>query len=191
MTSLTISLDSVVELTDEQFYKLCQTNRELRFERSPSGELTVMSPAGSETGNRNAGIIAQLWVWNELSNQGVVFDSSTGFRLPNGADRSPDAAWVKLERWTALSRDQQQEFAPICPDFVVELMSPNDNLIAVRLKLQEYLDNGIRLGWLINRETQTVEIYRSARPVELLNQPTALSGEDILIDFTLKMEKIW
>jgi len=191
MTSLTISLDSVVELTDEQFYALCQANRDLRFERSPTGELTIMSPAGSETGNRNAGIIAQLWFWNELSNLGLVFDSSTGFKLPNGADRSPDAAWIKLERWTALTPDQQQRFAPICPDFVVELMSPSDNLIAVRVKLQEYLDNGIRLGWLINRDTQTVEIYRPGQPVELLNKPTTLSGEDVLPGFNLKLEKIW
>lgn len=191
MTTLTISLSSVMELTDEQFYTLCQANRELRFERSSNGELIVMSPAGSETGNRNAGITAQLWLWNESANSGLVFDSSTGFRLPNGADRSPDAAWVKLERWTALTPEQQQRFAPICPDFVIELMSPSDNLLAVQLKMQEYLDNGIQLGWLINRENQTVEIYRPAQPTERLSQPETLSGENVLPGFCLNLARIW
>lgn len=191
MTTLTISLNSVVELTDEQFYQLCQANQDLRFERSPTGELVITSPAGSETGNRNAGITAQLWMWNELTNLGLVFDSSTGFKLSNGANRSPDAAWVRLERWTALTLEQQQRFAPICPDFVIELMSPSDNLLAVQLKMQEYLENGMQLGWLINRETQTVEIYRPRHPAELLNQPENLSGEDVLPDFSLKLAKVW
>ncbi|NJP10834.1 MAG: Uma2 family endonuclease [Leptolyngbyaceae cyanobacterium RU_5_1] len=191
MTTLTISLDSVLQLTDEQFYKLCQANRDLRFERTATGELVIMSPAGSETGNRNAGITAQLWFWNEQTNLGVVFDSSAGFKLPNGADRSPDAAWISLERWNALTPEQQKRFAPICPDFVIELMSPGDNLLAVRLKMQEYLENGARLGWLINRETREAEIYRPGHPVEVLSNPATLSGEDVLPGFVLDLDQIW
>ena len=191
MTALTIQLNSVIDLTDEQFYSLCQANREVRFERTTIGELIIMSPTGSETGNRNGRFNQRLFNWSDQDASGIAFDSSTGFKLPNGADRSPDAAWVKLDRWNALSQDQQQRFAPICPDFVVELLSPSDNLATLQAKMQEYLDNGARLGWLINRQTRQVEIYRPDRSVNVVDNPESLSGEDVLFGFILQMAEIW
>ncbi|NCS06567.1 MAG: Uma2 family endonuclease, partial [Microcystis aeruginosa G13-07] len=148
------------QLSDEQFFQLCQDNRDLRLERNPKGDLIIMPPTGGETSNSNAGITAQLWLWNNLNKLGVVFDSSGGFKLPNGADRSPDAAWIPLEKWQALTPQQKKRFLPLSPDFVIELMSPSDNIETARKKMQEYLDNGTRLGWLINRKTREVEIYR-------------------------------
>ncbi|MBD1895059.1 Uma2 family endonuclease [Coleofasciculus sp. FACHB-129] len=150
MTALTVNLNPIIKLTDEQFFQLCQVNENLRFERAATGELIIMSPAGGETGNRNAGLTAQLWIWNEQNRWGKVFDSSTGFKLPNGADRSPDAAWVKLERWDALTQQQREKFPPICPDFVVELLSPSDSLKVAQEKMKEYRDNGTVLSLLIN-----------------------------------------
>ena len=191
MTALTIQLNSIINLTDEQFYGLCQANRNVRFERTATGELVIMSPTGSETGNRNGRLNQQLFNWSDQDASGIAFDSSTGFKLPNGADRSPDAAWVRLDRWNALSQEQQQRFAPICPDFVVELLSPSDNLATLQAKMQEYLDNGARLGWLINRQTRQVEIYRLDRSVDVLDNPESLSGEDILPGFILQMSDIW
>jgi len=191
MTSLTVDLNSIIDLTDEQYYQLCVKNRDLRFERTARGELIIMSPAGGETSNRNAGITAQLWIWNERCKQGQVFDSSAGFKLPNQADRSPDAAWVAQDRWDALTPEQQRKFAPLCPDFVVELMSPSDNLNAVQEKMGEYRDNGARLGWLINRESRVVEIYRPGQKVEILSNPESLSGEDVLPGFVLDLRSIW
>ncbi|PSB20075.1 Uma2 family endonuclease [Phormidesmis priestleyi ULC007] len=191
MTALTIQLNSIIDLTDQQFYNLCQANRDVRFERTATGELVIMSPTGSETGNRNGRFNQRLFNWSDQDESGIAFDSSTGFKLPNGADRSPDAAWVKLDRWNALNQEQQQRFAPICPDFVVELLSPSDNLTILQAKMQEYLDNGARLGWLINRQTRQVEIYRPDRLVEVLENPESLSGEDVLPGFTLQMLGIW
>ena len=191
MTALTIQLNSIIDLTDEQFYGLCQANRNVRFERTATGELVIMSPTGSETGNRNGRLNQRLFNWSDQDASGIAFDSSTGFKLPNGADRSPDAAWVRLDRWNALSQEQQQRFAPICPDFVVELLSPSDNLATLQAKMQEYLDNGARLGWLINRQTRQVEIYRLDRSVDVLDNPESLSGEDILPGFILQMSDIW
>ena len=191
MNSLTLNLNSVIKLTDEQFFQLCQANENLRFERNATGELIIMPPAGGETGNRNAGITAQLWIWNEQNKLGIVFDSSTGFKLPNGADRSPDAAWVKLDCWNALTQEQKEKFPPICPDFVIELLSPNDSLKVVQKKMKEYQDNGVRLGWLINRKSRQVEIYRQNQEVEILENPATLSGEDVLLKFVLRLELIW
>lgn len=191
MTALTVNLNSIIKLTDEQFFQLCQDNENLRFERNATGELIIMSPAGGETGNRNAGLTAQLWMWNELNKLGKVFDSSTGFKLPNGADRSPDAAWVKLSRWDALTQEQQKKFPPLCPDFVVELLSPSDSLKATQNKVKEYINNGARLGWLINRKLRQVEIYRQGQEVEVLENPASLSGEDVLPGFVLNLESIW
>ena len=150
-----------------------------------------MSPAGGETGNSNAGLTAQIWIWNESHKLGKVFDSSTGFKLPNGADRSPDASWVKLERWDALTPEQQKKFPPLCPDFVVELMSPSDSLKETQDKMKEYRDNGAVLGWLINRKSRQVEIYRQNQEVEVLESPAAVSGEDVLPGFILNLESIW
>jgi Uma2 family endonuclease len=191
MTALTVNFNSIIKLTDEQFFQLCQDNETLRFERNATGELIIMPPAGGETGNRNAGLTAQLWMWNELNKLGKVFDSSTGFKLPNGADRSPDAAWVKLERWDALTQEQKIKFPPLCPDFVVELLSPSDSLKATQEKMQEYINNGACLGWLINHKLRQVEIYRQGQDVEVLENPVTLSGEDVLPGFVLNLESIW
>lgn len=191
MTALTVNFNSIIKLTDEQFFQLCQDNETLRFERHATGELIIMPPAGGETGNRNAGLTAQLWMWNEISKLGKVFDSSTGFKLPLGADRSPDAAWVKLSRWNALTQEQKIKFPPLCPDFVVELLSPSDGLKATQDKMQEYINNGAHLGWLINRKSRQVEIYRQGQEVEVLENPPTLSGEDVLIGFVLNLKSIW
>ena len=191
MTALTVNLESAITITDQQFYQLCRQNPDLKFERTASGNLVIMSPTGGETGNRNGRLIQQLFNWSDDNELGIVFDSSTGFKLPNGADRSPDAAWVDLERWQSLTPEQQEQFVPLCPDFVVELMSPSDALSKAQEKMAEYLDNGLRLGWLINRKGQFVEIYRPNQPVERLENPTQLSGETVLPDFNLKLSYIW
>ena len=190
MTVVEIKFESW-QLSDEQFFQLCQDNRDLRLERSAKGDLIIMPPTGGETGNSNAGITAQLWLWNNLHKLGVVFDSSGGFKLPNGADRSPDAAWIPLEKWQALTPQQKERFLPLSPDFVIELMSPSDNIETARKKMQEYLDNGTRLGWLINRKTREVEIYRQGQAVEILTNPESLSGENILPEFSLNLTLIW
>jgi Uma2 family endonuclease len=191
MTSFTVDLDSVIDLTDEQFYQLCQQHRDLKFERSATGELIIMAPTGGETGNRNAGLTAQLWIWNQQQKLGQVFDSSTGFRLPNGANRSPDVAWIQQARWDALTPEQKAGFIPLCPDFVIELLSPSDRLTILQEKMQEYRANGTQLGWLIDRASQQVEIYRRDREVEILKSPITLSGEEMLPGFVLNLEAIW
>lgn len=190
MTNLTLDLETV-NLTDEQYYQLCIHNKNLRFERNANGDLVIMSPTGGETGNRNGKIIQQLFNWSDEDETGIPFDNATGFTLPNGADRAPDAAWIPIEKWNALPSEQRQKFLPLCPDFVVELMSPSDSLKVTQQKMQEYLDNGTKLGWLINRKTRRVEIYRPDREVETLNNPSTLSGEDLLPGFILKLSKIW
>ncbi len=191
-TTITLppTLQLSIDLTDEQFFQLCQNNRDLRFERTGSGELIIMPPTGGETGNRNFEITVQLGIWNKQYNLGKGFDSSSGFKLPNGANRSPDASWVQQDRWQALSQQQKRKFIPLCPDFVVELLSPTDSLKQVQLKMQEYIDNGVRLGWLIDAEARRVEIYRPNRDVEILENPLALSGEDILPGFVLDLSSI-
>lgn len=190
MTNLTLNLETV-NLTDEQYYQLCLKNKNLRFERNANGDLTIMPLAGDKTSNRNAGLTAQLWLWNEEKQLGIVFDSSGGFRLPNGAERSPDTSWIPLEKWKKIPQEEREKFSKLCPDFVVELMSPSDSLKTTQVKMQEYLDNGSKLGWLINRKKKRVEIYRPDREVEVLNNPSTLSGEDILPGFVLKLAKIW
>jgi Uma2 family endonuclease len=191
MTTLTLNLNPIIKLTDDQFFQLCQENENIRLERTAKGELIIMSPAGGETSSSNAGLTAQIWIWNESHKLGKVFDSSTGFKLPNGADRSPDASWVKLERWNALTPEQQKKFPPLCPDFVVELMSPSDSLKEIQDKMKEYRDNGAVLGWLINRKSRQVEIYRLNQEVEVLESPANVSGEDVLPGFILNFESIW
>ena len=191
MNALTISLDSVLDISDEQFFQICQKNSDLRFERSAQGDITIMAPAGSETGMRNSDLNGNLWNWNQRQKLGVTFDSSAGFKLPNGADRSPDSSWILKERWEALTPEQRSRFAPICPDFVIELMSPSDSLKTTQAKMQEYQENGAILGWLINRKDRQVEVYRIGQPVEILKSPTTLSGEDVLPDFVLDLASIW
>jgi len=188
---LVLHLHPVINLTDEQFFEFCQINRDLRIERAATGEILVMPPTGSETGNRNARLIVQLGIWAERDGTGIYFDSSTGFTLPNGAKVSPDAAWVKLERWNALTPEQQKKFAPICPDFVVELRSASDNLAPLKTKMQEYIDNGTLLGFLIDRQNQQVYIYRPGVAVECLAHPATVSGDSVLPGFVLDLSKIW
>ena len=195
MNSTTLSLPTPLvlglELSDEQFFQLCQTHRDLKFERTVSGELIIMPPTGGNTGKRNVKLTTQLDLWNTRTQLGEVFDSSTGFTLPNGADRSPDVAWVRRDRWHALTPEQQERFVPLCPDFVVELMSPSDSLEHTRQKMMEYRENGTRLGWLINRKQHQVEIYRSGRPREILDAPQTLSGEAVLPDLVLDLTSVW
>jgi len=191
MDALTISLEPIFELTEEKFFQLCQKNRDLRFERSAQGDITIMAPEGSDTGMRSSGINGYLWLWNQNKKLGFTFGSTTGFILPNGAMRSPDASWILKERWEALTSEQQSKFAPICPDFVVELMSQSDSLSVTQAKMQEYQDNGARLGWLINRKDRQVEIYRIGQSVEILQSPIALSGETVLPEFVLELASIW
>ena len=190
MTAITLNLRPTITLTDEQFEQICHTNRDLKFERTAQGELVVMSLTGGDTGRRNIKLSARLENWSSESNLGVAFDSSTGFRLPNGAIRSPDAAWVRLERWQALTSEQRKKFVPLCPDFLVELRSPSDELEDIQAKMQEYLANGLLLGWLIDPHRQIVEIYRPNQSVEILNHPTTLSGESVLPEFVLDLTGI-
>lgn len=191
MTAVIVNLNPIIELTDEQFYQLCRANSDVKFERNAKGELIIMPPTGGGTGKRNIELAADLVIWNRQTRLGVCFDSSTCFRLPQGGDRSPDVSWILQSRWDSLTPDEQEKFPPICPDFVLELMSPSDNLKIAQEKMQEYLNNGIRLGWLINRRTQTVEIYRQGQEVEVLQSPATLSGEDVLPGFVLNLQTIW
>jgi Uma2 family endonuclease len=191
MNTYTLNLDTVIELTDDQFYKLCRNNPDLRFERNAQGELIIMPPTGGETGRRNTNLIIDVGNWNRQTQLGQVFDSSTCFKLPNGADRSPDLSWIRQDRWDALTPEQKEKFPPICPDFVIELMSPSDTLKTVQAKMQEYVDNGLELGWLLNRKDEQVEIYRSAQDVETLQSPTSLSGEAVLPGLVLDLGSIW
>jgi Uma2 family endonuclease len=189
-TTLPSTLKLKIDLTDEQFFQMCQKNRDYRFERTASGELLIMPPTGSDTGNRNFDMVVELGIWNKQTKLGKGFDSSTGFTLPNGAERSPDVSWVKIERWNALTPEQQEKFAPICPDFVVELRSRTDSLKELQEKMQEYIENGAQLGWLIDRKNKRVEIYRPGKDVEILDNPASLSGENILPGFVLHLQQI-
>jgi Uma2 family endonuclease len=190
MNTIEVNLDSF-RITDEQFYDLCQDNRDLRFERNAKGDLVIMPPTGGETGNRNAKITQKLGNWADEDGTGIAFDSSTGFKLPNGADRSPDAAWIPLEKWQNLTEKERQRFVPLCPDFVVELRSKTDSLKSLQDKMKEYIENGTRLGWLINPQDKQVEIYRQGKEVEILDYPQTLSGEDVLLGFVLDLQFIW
>lgn len=191
MNTYQLNLESVIDLTDDQFYQLCRNNPDLKFERNAQGDLIIMSPTGGETGNRNFNLALELGNWNRHAKLGVCFDSSTGFKFPNGADRSPDIAWIQQQRWDELSADQKERFPPIVPDFVIELMSPSDRLPDIQSKMREYRDNGVRLGWLINRKQKQVEIYRQGEDPEMLDQPVSLSGEEVLPRFTLNLDVVW
>ncbi|MBD2597083.1 Uma2 family endonuclease [Nostoc spongiaeforme FACHB-130] len=191
MTAITFNLNAIVKLTDEQFYQLCRENPDVKFERNNKGELTVMPPTGGETGKSNFEIAVEFGIWNRQTKLGVCFDSSTCFKLPNGANRSPDVAWIKQDRWDALTPKEKAKFPPIAPDFVLELMSPSDDLAETQAKMREYMDNQVKLGWLINPPAKQVEIYRQGKPVEILDAPTQLSGEEILPGFILDLAIVW
>lgn len=193
MTSKTIPiyLPLTLKVTQEQFQEIAAANRDLRLERTATGKLIIMPPTGGNTGRKNLYLGHQIYSWNEQKNLGVAFDSSTAFHLPNGADRSPDIAWVNRDRWESLTLQEQDRFPPVCPDFVIELRSKTDILKELQQKMQEYLDNGLKLGWLIDVKNQRVEIYRLARPVEVLQSPDYLSGEDVLPGLRLDLTNIF
>jgi Uma2 family endonuclease len=178
-------------MTDDQFFDFCQLNRHFRIERNQIGDLFIMSPTGSETEERNFNLIVQLGIWTKQDGTGVGFGSSGGFTLPNGAVRSPDAAWIKRTKWEAIPADKRKKFAPICPEFVVELRSENDSLSTLKEKMQEYIDNGTQLAWLIDRKQRKVFIYRPNCGVAELDNPQTLTGEDILPGFVLDLSEIW
>ncbi|MEM6253037.1 MAG: Uma2 family endonuclease [Cyanobacteria bacterium P01_D01_bin.156] len=190
--ALEFPLDLTLRVDQQQFETIALANRDLRIERSAAGELIVNPPTGGETGHRNIKIAYFLVKWiEEQGGHGIPFDSSTGFQLPNGADRSPDVSWIQTERWQALKPEQRQGFIPLCPDFVIELRSPSDSLPKLQNKMQEYMDNGVSLAWLINPKDKQVEVYRSGREREVLDDPKTLSGEDTLPGFILDLQRIW
>jgi Uma2 family endonuclease len=188
---LVLRLAPVVEMSDEQFFALCQLNRDLRIERTSQGDLVLMPPTGGETGRTNFKLTQVFGNWVDADGTGVGFDSSTGFTLPNGAKRSPDLAWVRRSRWEALTQQQREQFPPLCPDFVLELRSPSDALATVQAKMQEYLDNGAQLGWLIDPIEKKVYVYRPQAPVECLDNPQTVSGDPLLPAFVLELGRIW
>ena len=190
MNTIALKLPKSSRFSDEQFFELCRSNPDLRLEQTATGELIIMSPTGGETGKQNSGITAQLWIWNQQTKLGEVFDSSTGFKLPNGSNRAPDTAWIPQENWNKLTPEQRKKFLPLCPDFAIELRSPNDNLSDLQNKMQEYLENGMVLGWLIDPENKRVEVYRQGQLKEVLNNPETLSGENLLPHFSLDLAAI-
>ena len=189
MTALILNLSPTIELTNEQFFQLCVNNRDLRLEQTAQGELIIMPPTGWKSGNQNSKLTQRLGNWADADGTGLAFDSSTGYILPNGAKRSPDASWVSRERLEALNPDPTR-FLPMAPDFAVELRSANDELKTVQQKVQEYINNGVRLGWLIDPQNQRVEIYRIGQNVEVLQSPTSLLGENVLPGFVLELNQI-
>ena len=178
-------------MTEEEFFGFCQFNRKLRIERTSEGEVIVMPPAGGETGRRNAKASARLTDWAEADGTGVAFDSSTGFVLPNGAERSPDLAWVRRDRWDALTQDQRERFPPLCPDFVGEIRSRSDRLATLQAKMREYVDHGAELGWLIDPLERKVYVYRPGEPVVCLDDPDSMSGDPVLPGFTLDVRQLF
>jgi Uma2 family endonuclease len=200
VTSLTLPLKidlQHVHLSDEQFYQLCINNPDLTVERDAQGALILMSPVGGEGGTQESDLITDLNIWNRRTQLGKTFSSSTLFKLPGGgvgeasssSFRSPDAAWVELSRWQALTPEQRRKFPPIAPDFVIELRSPTDSLAMLQEKMQEYMHSGVRLGWLINPQDQQVEIYRPGQGNEVRSLPSELSGESVLPGFVLSLDR--
>jgi Uma2 family endonuclease len=176
-----------VELSDDQFYQLCQINEDWKLEQTAKDELIILPPSNLITGNREAELNGNLMIWNLQTKPGKVFSSSTVFTLPNGGKRSPDVAWIANERWDSLTIKEKEKFAKICPDFVIELRSRTDSLSQLQEKMQEYLNSGLRLGWLIDPQNQQVEIYRQNQSVEIVSLPTSLSGENVLPGFILEL----
>lgn len=185
-TPVTLNLENI-DFSDDQFYQLCQDNQDWQLERTAKGELIIMSPIGGISGKREADLLTDLSLWNRQTKLGHVFSSSTIFRLPKGGNRSPDAAWVTNEVWASLTLEAQEKFPPICPNFVIELRSRTDSLSQLQEKMQEYLDSGLQLGWLINPQAQQVEIYRPNQSIEIIQLPAKLSGESILREFILDL----
>jgi len=188
---LVVYLRPVLDMTEDEFFEFCQLNRDLRIERNARGELIIMPPTVFETGDQNAEINMQLRQWAKKDGTGMTFDSSAGFSLPNGAVRSPDASWLKKERVKFLTKKQRRQFAPLCPDFVLELRSHTDRLGDLKEKMQEYMENGAQLGGLLDPKTRRVYVYRPGRPVEILSNPDAVSGDPLLAGFTLDLGEVW
>jgi len=188
---LSLDLEKMVDFDGDRFFDLCQRNRELRIEKTAQGEIVMMSPAGGRTSSRNSIITRQLVEWSERESSGAAFDSSGGFELPNGAVRSPDAAWVELDRLRDLASGQEERFLPLCPTFVVELRSPSDALDSIRKKMEEYVENGARLGWLIEPRSRRVHVYRPGKEVETLASPREVSAEPELRGFVLQLKRVW
>jgi Uma2 family endonuclease len=179
------------KISDEDFFAFCQANPDWRIERTSEGDLIIMPPTGGDTGKRNFNLNGLFYVWAKQDGTGASFDALTVFSLPNGAKRSPDLAWVKLARWNALSDDERRGFPPLCPDFVVELRSHTDSLRVLQEKMQEYIDNGTQLGWLIDPIEKKVYVYRPDREVECFDHPASISGEPLLNNFTLELAEVW
>ncbi len=180
-----------MRLEDDDFFDFCQANKELRIERTAEGDYEIMAPTGGETGGRNSSLIAQLYFWADNDDRGVVFDSSTGFVLPNGATRSPDASWVKKSRLKKLTPEQKQKFLPLCPDFVIELRSSNDSLKTLQDKMHEYIENGASLGWLIDPKKRQVSVFQAGEKIQVLENPDSLTAAKLLPGFELRLQKIW
>ena len=188
---LTMRLNPVIQITDEQFFLLCQINKDLRLERNAEGDIIIMPPTGWETGDRNSELNMQLRLWAKRDGSGVATDSSTGFKLPNGADRSPDAAWVLRSRLAKITSEQRKKFLPLCPDFAIELLSPTDRLEIVQARMDEYMECGARLGWLIDPENRRVYVYRPGAATEALKEISEISGEPELKGFVFDLREIW
>jgi Uma2 family endonuclease len=191
ISPLVLRLAPVIDMSDEQFFELCQLNRDIRLERTSQGDLVILPPTGGETGRTNFKLTQIFGNWVDADGTGVGFDSSTGFTLPNGAKRSPDVAWVRRSRWEELTPQQRRQFPPLCPDFVLELRSPSDALEYVQAKMPEYLDNGARLGWLIDPIEKKVYIHRPRAQVECLDNPQTISGDPVLRGFVLDLGRVW
>lgn len=183
--------DVLEKMNDDEFENFCHHNPDLQIELTKEGELVIMPPTGGKTGNRNFSLSVVFGNWSEKDGTGLSFDSSTIFKLPSGAKRSPDLAWVKNERWEKLTEKEQEGFPPICPDFVIELRSPSDSLTNLKNKMAEYIENGVALGWLIDPSERKVYVYRPNAEPEILENPASVSGEPFLKKFSLKMKKIW
>ncbi len=190
-TYLQLRLPPTLDMTDDQFFEFCQLNRDLWIEQTAKGDVIIMPPTGGETSRRNFKLATLFGIWEEQDASGVTFDSSGGFTLPNGAKRSPDVAWVKRSRLARLTPAEKKKFIPLCPDFVLELRSASDRVSDLRDKMQEYIDNGAQLGWLIDPEDKRVYVYRPDSEVECLEHPKTLSGEPVLPGFVLELQDIW
>ena len=178
-------------LTEKQFEELCRNNRDLKFELSAKGELIIVPPTIPESGWRNTDLTTEVNIWSRKDKTGIVFDSSTMFTLPNTAKRSPDVSWMKLKKWESLSAEERRKFSRVVPDFVIELLSPTDNLQQTQAKMTEYIENGVSLGWLIDPAEQKVHVYRAGGDTEVLENPETVSGEDVLKGFELNVRQIW
>ncbi len=191
MQPLILHTSEVLTLTDDELFRLCAANRDLRIERDSQGNLILMAPAGGETSARNSLFIADLVIWNRETRLGIAFDSNGGFVLPNGAMRAPDASWIPIERWNQLSAEQRKKFLPLCPDFVIELRSPSDRLKDLQKKMQEWMDNGCRLGWLIDPVEEKTYVYRENGGNSVVESfDETISGEDVLPGFVLELKEL-